>query len=198
MCDGFRQAFAEATAVARSPPAEDCRSYSGHRVMDSHRAVVPALCAGRLRPAQWILLDVCRSACRCAFLSGRGLPELQQRTAGATAADRARDAQRAVVPALCAGRHGHAQWILLDVCRSACGCAFFSGRGLPELQRTASSRKMATRRCSSGTLCRKAQACAMDFARRLPRRQRLRVPLRQRTAGATTLGILARDANAPL
>ncbi len=133
MRNGFRQAFAEALAVARSSPAGDCRSYSKQntprcssgtlcrkdraRSMDlagrlpkrlrlrvplrrgtagatedgvqardgDASAVVPALCAGRLRQPQGISPDVCRSDNRSPFLSGRGLPELQQGTAGATA-----------------------------------------------------------------------------------------------------------------
>ncbi len=87
------------------------------------RAVVPALCAGNHSHPQWISLNVCRGACGCADLSGRGLPELQQ-----TAAKPLTKAQRAV------GRLGHAQWILPGVCRGAGGCADLSGRGLPELQ----------------------------------------------------------------
>jgi len=145
---------------------------------------------------------LCRKARACAMDSTGRLPKrqrlrvsLRQGTAGATADGiQARDGNSsAVVPALCAGSQKHPQWISRDVCRVAGGCAFLSGRGLPELQRTAFRRGMGTRRCSSGTLCRKDRACAMDFARRWPKRWRLRVSLRQGTAGATANGIQVQD-----
>jgi len=140
-------------------------------------AVVPALCAGRLRQPQGISTDVCRGADGCAFLSGRGLPELQRPSRyGLTS--------RCSSGTLC--RKAGAKVMDFDRRLPERRRLRVSLRQrLPELQRTASRRGIGTRRCSSGTLCRKSLAFARDLARRLPNRERLRVSLRQRTAGAT-------------